>query len=126
MLADIAADAVQLIALELALRKSSSALRAAYVRAAADAANGIKVDETVQTRTISWRQDGKLHRADGPAVITEDITYGTHTLEAWCRNGVLDRLVKRDAATGKVTRDMRFVNGRVVESPPSAWQNYRP
>src|ERR1019366_6802537 len=58
----------------------------------------------------AWCKDGKLDRADGPAVVYRDAATGTVTHEEWCKDGKLDRadgpaFILRDAATGTVTHE---------------------
>lgn len=75
------------------LKEAISALRSAFSN---QAINAIQQLRTIYTETDpatgivtleAWRKDGKLDRTDGPATICRDPTTGTVTVGAWRKDG---------------------------------------
>jgi hypothetical protein len=88
--------------------------------------NGHQVDTRCALRSYQeWRKDGKLDRADGPAVIERDRVTGVVIVEQWFKDGKPDRadgpaIILRDPMTGDITFDEWLKNGQKIAPPPAA------
>jgi hypothetical protein len=69
-----------------------------------------------------WTMDGKLHRLDGPAMITRSPVSGTVTEEGWFRHGKLHRddgaaYIKRKPDTERVYYSVWYQHGKHIVPP---------
>jgi hypothetical protein len=113
---------------------TASAHAAAAAPNAAGRAKPIHEEHTVvserdaMTGTIIyeiWYKDGRLDRADGPAVVYRNPTTGIVTLEAWYKNNKRNRAdgparIVRDAATGALLHEAWWKDGKQIAPPSGA------